>query len=99
MARAALGWSVRDLAREARLGVATVNRFEVGTGTTNRNTVAHLRDTFERNGIIFIEANGGGPGVRLRADPNMVGDGEGDAMPSDQTGARRGPRSAEALAA
>ena len=54
MARAALGWTVRDLAREARLGVATVNRFEVGKPAANRTTLEHLRDAFERAGVRFL---------------------------------------------
>ncbi|MDO9713637.1 helix-turn-helix domain-containing protein [Paracraurococcus lichenis] len=55
MARAALGWSLQDLAREADLGIATVNRFEVGTAATNRTTLSRIRRTFEAAGLRFME--------------------------------------------
>lgn len=55
MARAALGWSLQDLAREADLGIATVSRFEVGTAATNRTTLSRIRRTFEAAGMRFLE--------------------------------------------
>jgi transcriptional regulator with XRE-family HTH domain len=65
MSRIALGWGVRDLAKAAGLGVATVARFERGD-TLRPDTVAALRETFEREGLVFIDADdSGGPGVRL----------------------------------
>ena len=30
------------------------------------DTLAEVRSAFEKAGVIFIEENGGGPGVRLR---------------------------------
>ena len=65
MARAALGWSVRDLAREASVGVNTVVRFEAGQVQPIAATLAAIQRAFEAAGIIFIEQDDGGPGVRL----------------------------------
>lgn len=64
MARAALAWGVRDLARKARKSPVTVVKFESG-GSTRDGTVADLRHALERAGIVFIAENGGGAGVRL----------------------------------
>ena len=66
MARAAVGWGVRDLAREAQVGVATVTRFENGQVTPNHSTLAAIRTALEAAGVVFVEANGLGQGVRLR---------------------------------
>ncbi len=64
MARVALGWGTRDLARIAGVSPDTVARFERGEQLKG-TTVAALRNTFEAAGIEFIPENGGGPGVRL----------------------------------
>jgi hypothetical protein len=56
---------VRDLAAAAKVSVDTVARFERGEELKER-TIAALQSTLELAGIIFIEENGGGPGVRLR---------------------------------
>lgn len=65
MARAALGWGVRDLAREAKVSPDTVARLERGEKLYLR-TVEALRATLEAAGIEFISENGGGAGVRLQ---------------------------------
>lgn len=65
MARAALCWSVRDLAANAGVGLNTVTRFENGNDTL-ASTIRKMRDVLEGAGIVFVEANGLGPGVRLR---------------------------------
>ena len=66
MARVALGWGVRDLARAAMASPDTVARFERGEELKPR-TVAALRTALEAGGVVFIaEASGiGGAGVRL----------------------------------
>ena len=59
MARAALDWSTTDLARAAKVGVNSVNRFE--TGRDSRiSTVEKLRSALEAAGVVFIAENGGG---------------------------------------
>ena len=63
MARAALGWGIKNLASRARVGTTTVSRFEAGQGTPIPSTVAAMRRAFEEAGIEFIPG-----GARLR-DP------------------------------
>ncbi|MDO9713316.1 helix-turn-helix domain-containing protein [Paracraurococcus lichenis] len=67
MARAAIGLGVRDLAAAAGVSPTTITRLERGEELYPR-TVAAVRAALESKGVIFINANGGGPGVRLR-DP------------------------------
>ena len=66
MARIALGWGVRDLAKAAMTSPDTVARFERGEELKPR-TVAALRSTLETAGVAFIadEPGVGGAGVRL----------------------------------
>jgi transcriptional regulator with XRE-family HTH domain len=66
MARAALGWSVRDLGRRAGVAANTVSRFENGLGT-NLTTLKQIQITLEEAGIFFIPGDtAAGPGVRLK---------------------------------
>ena len=68
-ARAFLRWRAEDLARASSVGVATVRRAELAEKTTSitaPNDMA-IRRAFEAAGVEFIDENGGGPGVRLRA--------------------------------
>jgi transcriptional regulator with XRE-family HTH domain len=70
MARAALGWGVRELAMEAKVAIDTVARFERGEELKER-TVEALQMALENGGVEFIDENGGGPGVRLRKPPKQ----------------------------
>lgn len=65
MARAALGWGVRDLAKNAGVSIDTVTRLERGDVLMPR-TVHAIEQCFIAAGIIFIDQNGAGPGVRLK---------------------------------
>jgi transcriptional regulator with XRE-family HTH domain len=65
MARAAIGWGVRELAAAAKVSVDTVARFERGDALKER-TVEAIQHALEAAGVEFIPGNGGGPGVRLR---------------------------------
>ncbi len=67
MARAALGCSVRDLASRAGLAANTVSRYENGTDAYGE-TLTKIQRALEDAGIIFIDENDEGPGVRLRGD-------------------------------
>lgn len=70
-ARGLLRWSAENLAREAALGVATIKRAEAAeheTSLTAANNLA-VRRALEAAGIVFIDENGGGAGVRLRERP------------------------------
>jgi transcriptional regulator with XRE-family HTH domain len=64
MARAALGWGIRELARRARISQTTVARFENALSKPNASTLAVMQRAFEDAGIEFI--NGDAPGIRLR---------------------------------
>jgi ribosome-binding protein aMBF1 (putative translation factor) len=66
MARAALGWTVRDLAKASKLHRNTINNIEVGRYAGDPETLAIIEKILSRAGIEFIEENGGGAGVRLR---------------------------------
>lgn len=66
MARSALRWGVRDLARNAGVAVDTIARLERGDTTMQPRTLAAIRAALEAAGIEFIDQDGGGPGVRLR---------------------------------
>jgi transcriptional regulator with XRE-family HTH domain len=68
MARAAVGWGVRDLAKKAGVTANTVTRIENGADA-KQSTMDRLQRALEAAGIEFIQENGGGPGVRLRKRP------------------------------
>lgn len=63
MARVALGWGVRDLAREAGLTPPTITKFETG-GNVTIETVEKIQRALERAGITWVPENGGPAGVR-----------------------------------
>ena len=63
MARVALGWGVRDLAREAGLMPPTITKFETG-GNVTIETVEKIQRALERAGITWVPENGGPAGVR-----------------------------------
>lgn len=65
-ARGLLDWTQGDLAREAAVGIVTVRQIESGLSAPRRATLDVVRRALERGGVIFIDANGDGPGVRLR---------------------------------
>lgn len=67
-ARGLLRWSAEDLAQEARIGVATIRRAEASDAplTMTQANQAAIRAALERGGVLFIDQNGNGPGVRLR---------------------------------
>ena len=62
MARAALGWGVRELAAAAKVSTDTVVRFERGDELKER-TIDALQRALEAAGIEFT--NGDQPGLRL----------------------------------
>jgi transcriptional regulator with XRE-family HTH domain len=70
-ARAFLKWSAKDLAARAGVGISTVQRMEKTSSVPNASgiNIEAVQKTLESAGIEIIPANGGGPGVRLRARP------------------------------
>jgi len=70
-ARALIRWSAEDLARYSSVGLTTIRRAELTieeTSLTAANNLA-IRSALEAAGVEFIDANGGGPGVRLSGKP------------------------------
>ena len=66
-ARAILGWSRQRLSEEFGIPVPTLERYERGETSPYLKTVATLRRTLERAGVIFIDPDSeAGPGIRLR---------------------------------
>jgi predicted transcriptional regulator len=67
-ARALLGWSQADLARNSGVSEPTIARLEAADGDLGgrKNTGQKIRDAIEAAGIQFFEENGGGEGARLR---------------------------------
>ena len=66
MARAALDWTVRDLAEATGFHRNTINNIEVGRYSGDPTTLQKIERVLVAAGIEFIDENGGGPGVRLR---------------------------------
>ncbi|MCO6389438.1 transcriptional regulator [Aliihoeflea aestuarii] len=69
-ARALLRWRADDLASEANIGVATVRRAEQEDGPVSMTSAnaAAIKRALESSGVIFINDDDQGPGVRLRKD-------------------------------
>ncbi|WP_276318133.1 helix-turn-helix domain-containing protein [Rhodovarius crocodyli] len=65
MARAATGLGVRELARLAEVSTDTIARLERGE-LLKPATLDAIRTAFEEAGVIFVDENGEGPGVRLK---------------------------------
>jgi DNA-binding XRE family transcriptional regulator len=66
MARAALNWTVRDLAEATGLHRNTITNIEVGRYAGEQKSLELIVAVLRKAGVEFIEENGGGPGVRLR---------------------------------
>jgi hypothetical protein len=93
MARAGLGWSIKRLAIAAKVGVATVARFEVGRGETIPATQAAIQRALEAAGVEFLPDDS----VRLRLkapqpSPPAGGGASGGASKPRTTGKRAAPR-------
>ena len=69
-ARGLLDWSQLDLAKQAGVGIVTIRQLEAGTHEPRRATLDVVRRALEAAGILFIDENGGGAGVRLRKARN-----------------------------
>ncbi len=65
-ARAMLGWSRDMLSKAALVAERTLIDFERGARQPRERTLTDIRRALEDAGIIFIDENGGGPGVRLK---------------------------------
>lgn len=66
MARAALDWSLADLAKASGVHRNTISNFETGKYGGSDEALRAMRSALEAAGVIFVEENGEGPGVRMR---------------------------------
>ena len=66
MARAALHWTVRDLAEATGLHRNTITNIEVGRYAGDQKTLETIEAVLMRAGVEFIDENGGGAGVRMK---------------------------------
>lgn len=67
-ARSLLAWSQDQLAAESGVSVPTIKRLEAEDGLLRGrpDTGEKIINALEAAGVIFVEENGEGPGVRLR---------------------------------
>ena len=65
-ARALLGWSQDQLAAGSNVAKATIANFEAENRSPYGSTLLRLQEALSAAGVIFIDENGEGPGVRLR---------------------------------
>ncbi|MBZ9980362.1 helix-turn-helix domain-containing protein [Mesorhizobium sp. BR-1-1-8] len=65
-ARGLLDWSQTQLGTASNLSESTIRDFEKGRRVPSINNLAAIRAAFEARGVLFIDQNGNGPGVRLR---------------------------------
>jgi hypothetical protein len=68
-------WSALQLANQSAVGVTTIRRAELTDSETKLTRVNDhaIRRTLDAAGVEFIDAEGGGPGVRLRQVPGKSG--------------------------
>jgi transcriptional regulator with XRE-family HTH domain len=71
-ARGLLGWSQVQLAQAAGLSEPTIKRIEGGKVPVSDEARAAIRAALEAAGALFVDANGHGPGVRLRDRPTAT---------------------------
>lgn len=67
-ARALIGKEQGEIAQAAGIARATLIDFEKGQRLPRDQTVAAIRAALEAAGVIFVDENGEGPGVRLRKE-------------------------------
>jgi hypothetical protein len=63
-----LRWEQKDLAAASTISLPAIKRLETIPGplAAQERTINALRTALEAAGVIFVEENGEGPGVRLR---------------------------------
>lgn len=64
-ARALLNWSQPELATASAVSISTIRDFETGKRQPIINNLTAIRAALEAGGVIFIDQNGNGAGVRL----------------------------------
>lgn len=69
MARAALQWTVEELARQTSLTAKTIHNYEHG-GNATIETIEKIKVAFERAGVTWVPENGGPATVRPPRRPD-----------------------------
>ncbi len=69
-ARGLVGWSQSALAKASGLALSTIKRMEGDRGPlrSSAGNVLKVQQALEDTGVIFIDADEEGPGVRLKAN-------------------------------
>jgi hypothetical protein len=65
-ARALIDMSRGQLSGSTVVPRVVIEEFEAGGTMPSKDNLAALRCALEQAGVVFLDANGGGPGVRLR---------------------------------
>lgn len=65
-ARGLLGWSQPTLAKAAGISISVIKDIEREARTVRTATLLAIEAAFGRAGIVFLDPNGGGRGVRFR---------------------------------
>jgi transcriptional regulator with XRE-family HTH domain len=65
-ARALLDWTQAELAERAGVSRSTIRSFENGQHELHRGSAAVIRGALEAAGVVLIDPDDQGPGVRLR---------------------------------
>lgn len=71
-ARAALGWTIKEVAENTGIGTATLKRYEGHPGVPNsrKGHLGLLKGYFESAGIEFIGTPNDRPGIRIGKAPD-----------------------------
>jgi transcriptional regulator with XRE-family HTH domain len=64
-ARGLLDWTQFQLAEASSFGVVAIRKFE-GGARARSSTIEMLQRALEAGGVVFVDENGEGPGVRLK---------------------------------
>jgi transcriptional regulator with XRE-family HTH domain len=72
LARTALNLTIRQAAELAAVSHETIVGMEAARASVKSSTVAKVRAALEAAGVIFVEENGEGPGVRLKKQTPAV---------------------------
>jgi len=67
-ARALINWTQPRLAEAAGVGLSTVVDFERERRVVSSESQKAIQSALEAAGVIFVDEDGEGPGVRLRKD-------------------------------
>lgn len=72
--RALLRWEQKDLAEASKVSLPSIKRLEIQPGAlaAQERTVAAIRAALESAGVVFVDENGEGAGVRLRKAASMA---------------------------